>query len=469
MPNNPTTKQTGSVLTVRPLTPSDAAPWRNLLEASYGPIGRPPTWSTEEEFLALDQSLGLTDGERLIGGLRLIPLPVIYGARTIKAAGVAMANVHPDYRRRGYFSFMVRQVLGSMRERKYALSVLYPFDYGFYAKLGWAHAHDTVHYELPMGRLPPLGDPGGVANGSGGLAGGRPCPGQVRTVGRCRLGEKEEFEDGTVEALDEVYRRYALGYNGLAARDENAWRRVMRASPWSGDSIKLTSIWRDAAGRPGGYVVWVLPPMAKEDEGIRLREFVATSVDAYRGLLGFLRSQDAQFPLVKLSLPPSDPLPMFLASPEVKRELKPGSMLRIVDVATALREAADPPAGFEGAVVLSVEDPVCVWNRGDWLVSARCGVVAVEPVRSDDPRQGSDGGLPVSSGRIPASHAGSPTPFAGLDIGTLAQIVSGFLKAGTAWRAGKLRAAEAGAGSGAAAAFLDTVYGTRASYLSDYF
>lgn len=414
---------------VRPLTSLHFSAWQRLQQSSYGAFPHPQPWQVEERLKDTDDCQGLFIDDRLVAGLHLLPMTVYYGERPVSCGGIASVACSPDSRRQGHAFTLLKATISLMKERGYAVSALYPFAFPFYRRLGWEHAADLVAYEVPLSDLP--------------LPGGGPAenPGRVSLVARCLPGEREEVEDGVIARLDSVYRSYAPRFNGLRERDEAHWRRFLLRTR---QLLKHTALWEDAAGQPGGYVIYLMPVFGQEPADIQVRELVATSDAAYRGLLGFLRNQEALYKNLKVSLPPSDPLPLYLPNPRVRRELRAHYMLRLVDVPAALEAAAEAPEGMSGSVIIAVDDPVAARNSGEWLMEAEAGQVRVT-------RAGSNGRA-AAHGRVEVG------------VGVLAQIISGFIPAASALQTGRLAAASPGA-----VGFLDTVFGRRPAHLSDYF
>lgn len=418
---------------IRRLAESDLPEWRALLEVCHGPLGDPPAGQTEAEFLCIDQSRGLFVEGRLAGGVRILPLPMLFGTRPVKGFGVGMVSVHPDFRRQGWYATLNADMLRVTKQAGYALSALYPFRYSFYERLGWAHVTDAVAYDVVFADLPPPETGPNLAGGS------------ARTVSHCLLGELPVIEDGAIPVLDALYRRYAAAYNGMAERDAERWRGVLRATTWGQEPFKYSAIWSDERGEPGGYVIWTLPYFGQEREtGIRLREFVALTDQSYRGLLAFVARLAPQAPHLRVRFPVADPFHLYLPNPYGKRDLQAGNMLRVVDVKSSLEGAAETAAAGEGALTLKVDDPIAAWNAGPWRLEAAAGKVKVRPAKD------------------PADTA--PAELVELGVGTLAQIVAGRLKASRAAWAGKLKTAD-----GQALELLDRLYGTRPPYLSDFF
>ena len=54
-----------------------------------------------------------------------------------KMGGIAGVATYPEYRRNGYVKKLLIQALEKMRNDQQIVSLLHPFDIGFYRKFGW--------------------------------------------------------------------------------------------------------------------------------------------------------------------------------------------------------------------------------------------------------------------------------------------------------------------------------------------
>jgi predicted acetyltransferase len=102
-------------------------------------------------------------------------------------------------------------------------------------------------------------------------------------------------------------------------------------------------------------------------------------------LLRFLYRHEDQMDQLRLHAPPDDLLFDLVDDPRaVELEVVPGPMGRLVDVVTGL-EALPAPAGVDGSVALSVEDPLADWNDGEFGIEVADGAITVEPGTATGP------------------------------------------------------------------------------------
>jgi len=435
---------------MRPLGEDQLDAWLDLQFSAYGEFGRnPPPWQKDEALGDLPNLRGVFEAGDLAAGLQYFPMDILFGEQLLPCVAIGMVATAPQYRRQGRAFEMLRAALIELRDSGSLFSPLYPFSFPFYRRLGWEHVADQVSYRVPLSDLPM--DRGGT--------------GRVRIVARCLSGDREQVEEGAIPDLQEVYRSYASRFNGMAERDELAWRRgVLRSR--AGQPLRLTIVWENAAGKPGAYAAYMLPMFLQDPKDIRVREIAATSPEAYRGILAYFRNHEVLYENLALQLPPSDPLLAHLPNPRIKRELNAHFMLRIVNLAPALEALATTAfAGPGGApragdrLVLHVGDTVCPWNDGTWRLEASGGTGKVTRVGAT----GAAGAGAAGAGTAAAAAAGSE-PWVRLSIGVLAQVVCGYLTADAAASSGRLEAS-----GPEALALLGRLSGGRPAYLSEYF
>ncbi|WP_168582165.1 GNAT family N-acetyltransferase [Gephyromycinifex aptenodytis] len=73
------------------------------------------------------------------------------GARSVPLSGLSWVGVHPDVRRRGVLSAMMRHYLAAVRERGIALCGLHATETGIYGRFGFGVASHDVTLTLPRG------------------------------------------------------------------------------------------------------------------------------------------------------------------------------------------------------------------------------------------------------------------------------------------------------------------------------
>jgi len=300
-------------------------------------------------------------------------------------AGVAVRDVD---RRRGFASQLMRSVLHADLAAGRPYSALYPFQHGFYRRLGYASVGLMHYWRFPTAHLPD--DP----------------------VLRRSVRQLVEADRVLVASL---YRQSLCEGSGGLERNDGQW-----AKRWTRDDERWV-VFDDGDLR--GYLVY-RPTQAS----LEVVEFVAPSAEAERGLWAFLAAQAEQRSAVTLLTPVDQSLWAMLREPAMFEAINRGFilndvaaltmsfMVRIIDVRAAL-EARAFPTDVAGHFTLKVSDPILAPSGRSFEVQ-----------------------LAEGHARVAAAHG---APDVQGDVVILSQIWSGALSATQAQRYGFLDAAPA--------------------------
>ena len=267
--------------------------------------------------------------------------------------GVAAVASPPEHRRRGVVREMLAELHGEFRSEGIAFAALWPFEYPFYRRLGYARVNDYARLTVPPEEL----------------ADAVPAP----------EGAFVRLSSDDWERLDAVHATAATEPLGLD-RTEDWWRyRVFRS--WETDPFVYG--W-ERDGDLRGYVVYSVSD--DEDVDVRTlvaRELVGVDREARGHLLRFCRNHDSQVERVRLIGRADTRLFDRLPDPAaVETAVKPGPMFRLVDVSAGL-SSLSYPAGVAGEVVIEVTDDHCEWNDGTVELRVGDGSATCEPTDAD--------------------------------------------------------------------------------------
>jgi predicted acetyltransferase len=303
---------------------------------------------------------------------------VSYPVSTIRAVGV-----HPTARRRGLASRMMRAIIQADHAAGRAFSLLFPFQHGFYGRLGYATVGFTHFYRIPVTQIPdhpPL---------------------------RLRVRPVRETDR---EAIYDLHRQSLLGSMGGLERNAGQW-----AARWARNDEQWV-IYEEGGAQ--GYLAY-----QQIESQISIRELVALTPDAERGLWSFLAAQIEQYSAVTCHVPAGRPLWLMLREPLMFQAanrgfdlndaaaLTVGMMARLVNVADAFQRrqfAAD----LTGRLTLELRDPVLEASTTTLELRFDRGQAAVTPTTA--------------------------APSVSCDIATLTQLFCGVLRAGDAQWYGQL-------------------------------
>jgi predicted acetyltransferase len=270
---------------------------------------------------------------------------VSYPVSTIRAVGV-----RPTARRRGYASQMMRAIICADHEAGRPFSLLFPFQHGYYRRLGYATVGLTHFYRVPVAQIPDH-------------------PELRRRVRPIHERDRESIYD--------LHRRSLL--TGVGGLERNA-------AQWAARWTRTDEQWvvYDDNGIQG-YIAY----QAIENQ-IDLRELVAATAEAERGLWAFLAAQIEQHSAVTCHTPADKPLWTILREPLMSEAsnrgfvlndaaaLTVGLMARLVDVAAAF-ERRTFPAELSRTIAITLRDSVLEANTGTFQIRFADGQAQVTP------------------------------------------------------------------------------------------
>jgi predicted acetyltransferase len=330
----------------------------------------------------------LQEGGVTLAHAFLFPLEAWFGGARVPVGGVATLGVAPEARGRGLGSRLLAHLHEVALARGDAVTVLYPFRQGYYARLGYAPT--SAYRRL---RFHPAAVPW-----------------------RCELRARPAVQ-GDRDALRACWDAQAVRRTGWLARTQRVWDRRLAE-----ERRTWLVVERPGAGVEGYLTFTLEQTEVHADTVLIVRELAALHPSAERSLWGLVGAQRDQVAVVHADVAADHPLDRALVDADRGRpgdsELEhaigdeaAGPMVRVLDAARAL--AARGWAG-EGALVLGV-------------TSGASGVGA-ETVE-----------VRVHGGRATAT-ATRAEPDVRLDARTLAAVAFGALRPSDASRLGWLEA-----------------------------
>ena len=313
-----------------------------------------------------------------IYGVRPMQLSVPDGAgtgRSVPVAGLTWVGVHPDHRRRGLLTAMMRHHFEQTRSEGVHLSALHASEPGIYGRHGYGLASLELNVELGRGTTfvaPHLDDEAAAITT------------RLRTIGDDDVNERRRRVDldlmsecvGTIVGDDDFY--WMLGH--LSPEDKR-----------DGEPPRILFAVRD--GRDVGYVVfkrkhkWPNGRPAAEVEVSPMSGGPAARLALARRVVDL----DLAGSIKVHGVGESDPLLSWVQGPRGLGDVRPYDSLwvRLVDLPVALAAR-----GYEAAcdVVVEVADEPAPWNAGRWRIRVKDGTADVS--RTDDD---ADLSLPVSA------------------------------------------------------------------------
>ena len=376
---------------------------------------------------------GVFQGDDLVAVCQQYYLPARVRGEWHDAGLLSAVATPPEHRRRGYARTLLTGSLDEYHDRGVTISLLWPFDYGFYGRYGWGRTNEYVTVEVPVEELPV-------------------------DVDRS-LGSFEGIEPDEGPRLDPAYQTHAERYALSIDRTADWWERQIL---WSHEYTPYTYAYvRD--GEVRGYVVYRIEQTgdSRDDRTLTVREIAWDHFEVYRRLLAFVRDHDAQVTTVRLQLPVDTPVFDLVSDPTtIEYRVHPGPMARIVDVVTALDGLPSNEAA--GTITLRVEDSLADWNDETFTVDATGGLVSCT-TDSDDATANTSDSDDATANTSDSDDATRERSDATVDIRTLSRLYVGSITATEARSLGLLD------GSATAVQFLDTLFPEQSVYLRDPF
>jgi predicted acetyltransferase len=279
--------------------------------------------------------------QAIVGRYRELDLATFFQGVRMPLSGLGGVSVAIERRGEKIAQVMVEHALQLARDRQIPLSMLYPFQHGFYRKLGWAWVNAPHQYPVKTSNLPRYAERS-----------------QVTTV-------QLEHHSG----LQAVYEKMAPTQNGWLDRQPWHWEEFFK--PEGGYEIYQYV----EAGTCQGYVAISFKRLesANRTWAVIVEEWVALNASAYRGILGFLASLRDQVETIIWNTHAADPFPHLLKEQRSNPMLHPrafefgfidlfgaiggGFMWRLVDVKKALELRPVLPVDA-GSLSFQIVDPV---------------------------------------------------------------------------------------------------------------
>ena len=138
------------------------------------------------------------DGKDLLGALELVPYKISLRGTWVDASYIVGVSTAPEARGRGVATKLMRGAIEKQGKRREVLSLLYPFSYSFYNRMGYAPCYQQARCEIPFERMP-----------------------ATHYSGRFFRPSLNDFT-----ALSNVYENFCKGKNGFVQRTKKEWKFI---------------------------------------------------------------------------------------------------------------------------------------------------------------------------------------------------------------------------------------------------
>ncbi|MFW6081833.1 MAG: GNAT family N-acetyltransferase [Desulfosalsimonas sp.] len=402
---------------IRPASVDEMGTFRQVAKrALIMPSSVAPAWAIDS--IKPEWTLCAFEDGQLATSYAWWPLNMRLNGRSSPVAGITYVGTHPAYRRKGHLRDIVSRHFEKMYEEGgMPIAALHASRASIYKRFGYAVVSLQNSYSVAPERL--------VFCGAGGE---HSSPDRLK-----------EPADGGREVIKDIYRRFCADRTGCIHRARPAWDAgALCPPPKDGALFRMVC---DCSGAPEGYVIYTVKPEKGTDfrlnHRVVIRDIAWLSPAAYFSIWRHLSMMDTAGSIDWIRVPSDDPLPDLVCEPgDLNIKTRDGLMARIVDAAGALGSRG---YDSDGSACFELEDEICPWNRGRWLLDAEGGIA--QAVRTEK------------------------KPEAGLSVQALAMLVFGRISATGAARTGLLNVFEP-----EALAAWDRLFATRhAAFCPDFF
>ena len=331
------------VIEIRPCrTPEEVSQY----DAMGAYVFASPEIATPESPTSADWTLCAFDDGKVVSQVGAFPFTVRLNGAPVAMAGVTMVGTLPHYRRQGLLRKLMTQAYSDMRDRNQPIAILWASMAAIYQRFGYGIASSGVRYSFDP-RFAGLQE-------------------SFEAGGRIALETPEE----AYPVIKQIYVEYASPRNLHIHRSRALWQASSLRASEKGKPVHVAT-YRNAEGRPTGYVVYQLVERERTapgpDQRLTVQDYVALDVEAFRALWEYLRSHDlAGEVVISGALGEDDVAPELLLEPRMlNKHVSDGIWMRVVEVEKALMAR---PYGDRGELSFAIEDPMCPWNTGTYLM-----------------------------------------------------------------------------------------------------
>jgi predicted acetyltransferase len=350
-------------------------------------------FQNNERFAFPDSVIVAELDRQIVGMCVAMPLEIhTPGGGGVPMQGISTVAVSPVQRGRGIGGSLMRYCLRLAQAGNVPVVSCFPFEYRYYGRFGFTPVGRTTLHQFPPQVLPAFDE---------GL--------NVRLLSAEDIAEVGALHEGYHSGRDLISLR----------RSKQAWHTWW---PW----YRFQAVGYPATGPLEGFLLYDYKTITDHrlQHDAQVRDFVAVTPAAERGLFGYLARLADQVSLVTMAVPDGDPLPLLWT----EQRLPTGKSMRRGDYATGetligltLRISHVPTAlvgrtynGANGSLILAITDADLPENAGTWRLTFEDGVASVAVARGE-------------SADLTC------------DVSALAAIWSGAMPVSTAWRWGRIQ------------------------------
>ncbi|MFW9779949.1 MAG: enhanced intracellular survival protein Eis [Candidatus Heimdallarchaeota archaeon] len=273
----------------------------------------------------------------------------------VKMAGITAVACRPEYRRKSYMTRLFRDTFTRLNQQGFLVSVLYPFTFAFYEKLGYGQADAIIAHTIKPTEILK-----------------RPTPNRIIT---------EDF-DPSFQRCQPLYRQLSEKKEGLVERPHYVWEKLYG---WNWTNGGFQFICQDLEGNDLGYIITRFERKSPNNpfSFLEVREIVYFDPETKQALLNFLADHDSQRDYIKIAPFDQNYLP-FLTTPRMKENLIiANSMIRIMNIKNLI-PLLKYPEEVSTNITLDLKDPHCSWQNKTLTIQVENGRGIITSHLSDE-------------------------------------------------------------------------------------
>jgi predicted acetyltransferase len=336
-------------LQMRTCAPDELGAFLETTEAAFGEEAHAEDLESGHRIFESDRCLYVAEGDAMVGTAGAFTFTMSIPGGDLPTAGVTLVGVLPSHRRKGILTKMMQEQLRDIHKRGEPLAALWASEGTIYGRFGYGVATLQGGIDIERDRASFRDDRG--------------------PQGRIRLVRVEE----ALKLFDPIYEQVRRGRPGMYSRTEDFWEvHTLYDQPHvrRGAGPLFCAV-HEMSGRPDAYAFyrvnqrWNGLPASQ----LIVREALGVDPIATREIWRFLFGIDLIDRVQARSLPIDHPLYLMLQEPRrLRQTIGDALWVRVVDVEAALKSRSFAAAD---RVVISLDDSLCPWNSGSWILDTR--------------------------------------------------------------------------------------------------
>ncbi|MFX1509979.1 MAG: enhanced intracellular survival protein Eis [Promethearchaeota archaeon] len=340
---------------IRKLTKEDMTQVVKLHQYAYGFWTDQDVRDEDYTHMIPENILGLFEGDTLLTVLTIMRTQQSIRGVLKSMGGISMVGTYPEARMKGYVRTIMQSAFLEMKETGLSVSMLEPFRESFYSRLGYVPAHEKFRLKAPFDGL-------------------RIPPDDV-------IGESWVFERVPGHEAKDTYMTFIQEFAPKAFHGY-AFNPEIRDEEWNRRNKNRLFVFIKKAGKVEALARYQIKGYMHFDESGELivEEMYWRTLPAKAALFNYLGKHRDQVQTLRMIIPYGVDFQHWFEDLRDWIELKVWHpwMVRVVDVKEALMGL---PVTTDGELVITVIDPQCGWNNGNYVIQTTNGRFTVKTTK----------------------------------------------------------------------------------------